>query len=168
MAAAFPFLEMFYEYQPDEPLRAVLEQAAVCHAEIDREAKTVELRLSMQAYCPEETLDAVSKALCELYGFRSAAILPQFPAQLLSSCEAADLNRILIGAYSPAAASLAGCQWELGEEKSVLHLRANGKDELSPHIPLVERYLAERFGVASKIEIVCGSETDFAVIPRNA
>ena len=160
MATAFPFLEMFYEYQPDEPLRAVLEQAAVCHAAIDREARTVALRLSAQTYCPEQTLEAVGKALCELYGFRSVSILPQYPAGLLSACEPADLNRILINAYSPAAAVLAGCRWELCEEESRLLLRANGKDELLPYLPLAERYLEERFGVLTKIEIICGSEAE--------
>ncbi len=160
MATAFPFLEMFYEYQPDEPLRAVLEQAAVCHAEIDREAKTIELRLSMQTYCPEQTLETVGAALCELYGFRSAALLPQYPAALLSSCDPADLSRILIGAYSPAAASLAGCRWELGEGESTLYLRANGKDGIAPYLPLAERFLAERFGVQTKITAVCGSEKE--------
>ena len=160
MASAFPFLEMFYEYQPDEPLRAVLEQAAVCHAEIDRESKTVDLRLSMQRYCPEQTLEAVGKALCELYGFHSARILPQFSEEMLCVCEPSDLNRILINAYSPAAASLAGCEWVLGEEESRLHLRANGKEGIEPYLPLVERFLADRFGVTTKITVVCGSEVE--------
>ncbi len=160
MAAAFPFLEMFYEYQPDEPLRAVLEQAAVCHAEIDRESKTVDLRLELQTYAPEATFEAVGKALCELYGFRSVGILPAFPAEELSSCDPADLNRILVAAHSPAAASLAGCEWELEAGESKLRLRANGREGILPHIPLVERYLADRFGVTTKIAVVCGSETE--------
>ena len=159
MATAFPFLEMFYEYRPEEPLRAVLEQAAVCHAEIDRDAKSVELRLSMRQYCPEETLEAISKALCELYGFRSVSILPHFPEEQIYVCEEADLNRILINAYSPAAASLAGCRWNFGEEETVLRLRANGKDALLPYLPLVERYLEERFGVCTNITVACGGET---------
>ena len=159
MATAFPFLEMFYEYQPDEPLRAVLEQAAVYHAEIDREEKTVELRIELPSYCPGETIEAIGKALCELYGFRSVRLLPRFPTEALSSCEPADLNRILIGAYSPAAASLAGCRWELAEGESKLHLRANGKDGIAPHLPLVERFLSDRFGITTKITVVCDGET---------
>ena len=111
MATAFPFLEMFYEYQPDEPLRAALEQAAVCRAEIDREAKTVELQLSMQAYCPEQNLTAISSDLCSVYGFNGVSILPQYPADLLSDCDPEDLNRVLIGAYSPAAATVRGSTW---------------------------------------------------------
>ena len=34
MANTFPFSEIFFEYEPEEPLRAALGQAAVCHAEI--------------------------------------------------------------------------------------------------------------------------------------
>ncbi|MBQ3356964.1 MAG: PolC-type DNA polymerase III [Oscillospiraceae bacterium] len=114
----------------------------------------------MQAYCPEQNLTAISSDLCSVYGFNGVSILPQYPADLLSDCDPEDLNRVLIGAYSPAAASLAGCRWELGEEESRLYLRANGKDSLIPHLPLAERFLAERFGVTTKIEIFCGDETD--------
>ena len=45
----FPFLEMFFEYQPDEPLREALSQAAVSHAEIDRHHRSVTLTLQMPA-----------------------------------------------------------------------------------------------------------------------
>ncbi|MBQ6430976.1 MAG: PolC-type DNA polymerase III [Oscillospiraceae bacterium] len=114
----------------------------------------------MQRYCPEQTLEAVGKALCELYGFHSARILPQFSEEMLCVCEPSDLNRILINAYSPAAASLAGCEWVLGEEESRLHLRANGKEGIEPYLPLVERFLADRFGVTTKITVVCGSEVE--------
>ena len=49
---SFPFLEMFFEYQPYEPLRAALLQAAVSHAEIDQENKTIALSVSFPAYLP--------------------------------------------------------------------------------------------------------------------
>ena len=50
--STFPFLEMFFEYQPDEPLRATLLQAAVSHAEIDRENRHIALSLQMSDYLP--------------------------------------------------------------------------------------------------------------------
>ncbi len=158
MANTFPFLEMFFEYQPDQPLRAFLEQAAVCHGEMDRDSKRIELSISSEQYIPVRILEQVSQELAELYGLRSVKLLPKFPTAALSMLEGMELNRLLIGAYSPAAAILAGCRWELAEGESFLHLVANGKDMISPHLYLAEQYLMERFSVRTKITVVCGAE----------
>ncbi len=158
--STFPFLEMFYEYQPDEPLRAALQCAAVSHAEIDRENGRIALWLQMPEYLSAQALSQVEQALCALYGLRRVSITPRFPSEALSELDGQELSRVLIGRYSPAAASLAGCTWELAEGESRLHLRANGKDALLPHLPAAEEYLSERFGVRTKITVVAGEEPD--------
>lgn len=159
MANTFPFLEMFFEYEPEGPLRAVLEQTAVCHAEIDRDSRSIELDLSMEEYLPAQELTSVEQALCGIYGFRSVRLFPEFPSEKLTQCQAEELNKILISAFSPAAATLAGARWELAPGESKVFLRANGKNGLLPHLHLVERHLAQRFGVETKISVICGSET---------
>ena len=158
MANTFPFLEMFFEYEPEEPLRAVLEQAAVCHAEIDRDNRSIELDLDMADYLPAQEFSVIEQTLCDIYGFRSVCLIPRFPAEKMADCHAEELNKILICAYSPAAASLAGAKWELKKGESKVFLRANGKDGLLPYLHLVERHLADRFGVQTKISVICGSE----------
>ena len=145
--STFPFLEMFFEYQPDEPLREALSQAAVSHAEIDRDNRSVTLTLQMPVYLPAQALAQTAQALCALYGLRSVSILPQFPAEALSALDGQELSRLIVSRFSPAAAILAGCRWELAEGESTLHLRANGKDLLAPHLPAAESYIRDRFGV---------------------
>ena len=157
---SFPFLEMFFEYQPDEPLRAALLQAAVSHAEIDQENKTISLNVLFPAYLPARDLREAEQALCGLYGLHRVTIKPQYPASELQKLDGAELSRVLIGRYSPAAASLAGCTWELAEGESALYLRANGKDALKPHLPAAEQYIMERFGVQTRIKVVAGNELD--------
>ena len=157
---AFPFLEMFFEYQPDEPLRAALLQAAVSHAEIDQESKTISLTVSLPAYLPAKDLQEAEQALCGLYGLNRVTIKPRYPASELQKLDGTELARVLIGRYSPAVASLAGCTWELAEGESTLFLRANGKDALKPHLPAAEQYIFERFGVRTQIRIVAGNELE--------
>lgn len=153
----FPFLEMFFEYHPDEPLRAALEQAAVCHAEIDRGARSISLSVTMPQYLSERKLQEVCTELAALYGLRAVRIMPKFPADALAALEGEELSRVLIGAYSPAAAILAGCTWEPAAGTTRVRLRANGKDQLAPHLKHAERYIFERFGVQTQIEVVCGN-----------
>ncbi len=159
MSKPFPFLEMFFEYQPEEPLRAVLEQAAVCHAEIDREARSLGLHMEIPAYISAGKLEEISQNLCGLYGMRKVQINPQFPANALQAIDGQELSRVLASVYSPATAILAGCRWEVGEEQIFLHLRANGKEALLPYLNSVERYVAERFNVHTKVVVNSGAET---------
>ena len=149
---------MFFEYRPEEPLRALLEQAAVCHGEIDREEKKIVLQISSPCYIPEEALRQISDALCELYGLRKAELKPNFPPETLHQLDGQELSRLMIRHYSPAAAILAGCQWELSEEHCSVHLAANGKNEIEPYLFLVKQYLQDRFSVCPEISAVCGAE----------
>ena len=153
----YPFLKMFHEYCPDEPLRALYEQAAVCHAEIDPAAHRITLELRLPDYVPAAVLNKTADQLVELYGLKTVQIDPRFPTAAAASLEAAELNRCIISAFSPAAAILAGCSWEIGADTTKLYLRANGKDAIAPHLPRAERYLKEHFDLTTKIEVHCGS-----------
>ncbi len=158
MSQPFPFLEMFFEYQPHEPLRAYLEQAAVCRGEIDRENKHIELHISAPDYIPLQSVEQAEREIGELYGLRMVNIVPNYPREALAHIEGTDLSRQIIQAYSPAAAILAGCRWELASGESFLHLRANGKDQITPYLYHAERYIKKCFSVETKITLVCGEE----------
>ena len=124
---AVPFLKMFLEYEPDEPQRAALEQASIVHAEIDREARSVLLRLELPRYVPESVLNTAASELSKLYGMRRVRFEPHYPPEALAEFDGQELTRALIDAYSPAAAILAGCKWSFAGERAELHLRANGR-----------------------------------------
>ena len=81
---AVPFLKMFLEYEPDEPQRAALEQASIVHAEIDREARSVLLRLELPRYVPECVLNTAAAELSKLYGMRRVRFEPHYPPEALA------------------------------------------------------------------------------------
>ena len=155
---AVPFLKMFLEYEPDEPQRAALEQASIVHAEIDREARSVLLRLELPRYVPEAVLNTAAAELSKLYGMRRVRFEPHYPPEALDEFDGQELTRALIDAYSPAAAILAGCKWSFAGERAELYLRANGRDQLTPHLPAAERLLTERFGVRMGIDVISNHE----------
>jgi len=158
MTNPFPFLEMFFEYQPDESLRAVLQQAAVCHAEFDREAHEIALTVNFPQYTNQ--LRRVCEELQELYQLRKVKISPKFPKEALADIDGKELNRLVSMEYSPATGIMAGCRWELAEGTSKVHLRANGRELIEPHMHVVQRYLKESFGVETQIEIISHQHTD--------
>ena len=67
MTNSVPLLQMFFEYSPEEPLRAVLEQAAVCRAEISREERRISLEVCFDRYVPAQDLQALSEGLQARY-----------------------------------------------------------------------------------------------------
>ena len=155
--SSVPFSEMFYEYQPDEPLRAVLEQAAVCHGDFDREEKRISLEVNFPAYVSE--LDEICEQLQKLYGLRKVEITPVCPKESVKDLDTDILNRKIITAFSPAAAILAGSRWELKEGKSELHLAANGREEILPYVHLAENFLRDCFSFDTQIEVISHKET---------
>ena len=158
MSTPFPLLEMFYEYQPREPLRALLEQAAVCHGDFDRDEKEIHLVLDCGSYLSPQLSYQTEQELAEHYGLRRVYLYPRFSAELLPEVKAQDLNSLLTARYSPSAGILAGCRWELAEGETALHLAANGKDQLQPHLAAVEQYLQDAFGMTTKIKVISSHE----------
>ena len=161
---SFPFLEMFFEYEPPEHLRPALAGAAVRHAEIDQEAHRVSLELELPSYVPAAELQGVSDVLQHLYGIAKMTLRPHFPPETLKDLAPAEIIRVLTAAYSPAMASLAGSVWEFGPEETVATLRGNGREALLPHLPRAEAYIRERFGVNTRITLRSGAELDSAAL----
>ena len=107
---AVPFLKMFWNMNRMSR-SAPLEQASIVHAEIDREARSVLLRLELPRYVPETVLNTAAAELSKLYGMRRVRFEPHYPPEALAEFDGQELTRALIDAYSPAAAILAGCKW---------------------------------------------------------
>lgn len=64
------FLDLFLGYEPPEAIRAEVETLAVEHAGIDREARTISLRLSSGVYITEALLSQMASELKARYGLR--------------------------------------------------------------------------------------------------
>lgn len=147
------FLDLFLGYEPPEAIRAEVETLAVEHAGIDREARTISLRLSSGVYITEALLGQMASELEARYGLRRLELSVQYPPEALASFDYRDLYRVFVKAYSPSAAILAGAGYALEGDTLTIHLRANGKNELLPHVPMAERFLFERFGVHKTISV---------------
>ena len=100
MTNSVPLLQMFFEYSPEEPLRAVLEQAAVCRAEISREERRISLEVCFDRYVPAQDLQALSEGLQARYGIRTVAISPRFPKESAAQMEAAEESRAVYRAWN--------------------------------------------------------------------
>ena len=154
------FLDLFLGYEPPEAIRAEVEALAVEHAGIDREARTISLRLSSGVYIAEALLGQMSSELEARYGLRHLELSVQYPPEALASFDYRDLYRVFVKAYSPSAAILAGAGYALEGDTLTIHLRANGKNELLPHVPKAERFLFERFGVHKTISVEAHSSLE--------
>ena len=154
------FLDLFLGYEPPEAIRAEVEALAVEHAGIDREARTISLHLSSGVYITEALLDQMSSELEARYGLRHLELSVQYPPEALASFDYRDLYRVFVKAYSPSAAILAGAGYALDGDTLTIHLRANGKNELLPHVPKAERFLFERFGVHKTISVEAHSNLE--------
>ena len=154
------FLDLFLGYEPPEAIRAEVEALAVEHAGIDREARTISLRLSSGVYITEALLGQMASELEARYGLRRLELSVQYPPEALASFDYRDLYRVFVKAYSPSAAILAGAGYALEGDTLTIHLRANGKNELLPHVPKAERFLFERFGVHKTISVEAHSNLE--------
>ena len=154
----FPVL--FPEYIPPEGLEEALAQLLVTAAEVDQAARSIRLTGTSGVYIAQRRLREVEDALRHRYGLRECAIAVRYPESLLPQMEFRDLAQVLIRAYSPAAAILAGAKWELDGDELHVHLAANGKAALAPHLPKGEAFLQELFGVHKTLVLHSATELE--------
>ena len=154
----FPVL--FPEYIPPEGLEEALAQLLVTAAEVDQAARSVRLTGTSGVYIAQRRLREVEDALRHRYGLRECVIAVRYPESLLPQMEFRDLAQVLIRAYSPAAAILAGAKWELDGDELHVHLAANGKAALAPHLPKGEAFLQELFGVHKTLVLHSATELE--------
>ena len=152
--------EMFSLYHPSEERLRWMQQANVINADINLEYRRASVRIETDQYVSEKELRALSEELAKLYQIQTLELLPIFPAEAYSAFQFEELNDVLIAAYPPAISILLGCRWEDDGQDLKLFLRANGVDMIKPHLHHAERYLADRFSVQRKIEVIPGSGVD--------
>ena len=154
----FPVL--FPEYELPAELADALSRLLVTSAEVDQAARSIRLTARSEVYIAQRALDSVADALRHRYHLRELALHVNYPESLLPEMDFRDLSQVLIRAYSPSAAILAGARWELDGETLHVHLAANGKASLAPHLPKAEAYLEAHFGVRRQIEVHAAAELE--------
>ena len=152
-----PFDHLFCNFIPGQSLSGKLGTLVIEHAELSREERTLTLWLFSEVYLTQKDEAALKDGLQAQYGLRRVELNLRFPESLLPDMDFRDLAQVFIKAYSPAAGSLAGAKYELLDSKLTIHLPANGKADLEPHIPKVQNFLKARFGTSPEIEITAHS-----------
>ena len=152
------FLSMFTQYKPGEELQPLLQEAVIRHAEIDQNQKRVSVTLGCPVYISQGQLDRVARELARVYGIRTMQLHPEYQAELLGQMDFSELNQAIIREYALASAILAGAQWSLSDGELHLKLRANGVEEIRPHLRAAEDYIQKRFGQHISIQIESGKE----------
>ena len=145
------FLNMFSDYQPDEP--DLWAKAEVRGAVIDSEERRVSVDLFSPTYiCGKKQRSAISE-IRKLYGVHKLELNLCFSKEAICHADPRDLAEILISAQPTARLILAGSKWELSQQRIVIRLSSNGKDKLETALPRLREYLRGTFGVEPEIEI---------------
>ncbi len=145
------FLNMFSDYEPPEPLKSVLSQAAVVAADIDAEARRVDVCIHADSYIPKQLLMQTEQEICRCYGLQRFTLTATHPSSQLHNIQPEELMGLFVEKNSMNRGSLAGAQWLWEGNVLTIHLAGNGKKELMECVPSVRQYLQERF--ASSVDI---------------
>ncbi|MFI3313085.1 MAG: PolC-type DNA polymerase III [Eubacteriales bacterium] len=154
------FLDMFQGFTPPEESLPAVKQAVICRGFVDASTKTLEVVVQFPKYVTCRDINQLELDLESEFNIKRVKIQAVFPEELLETMNFGDLGTVLSRAYSPARAILAGAKWRL--EDDVLHcdLRANGKAQLTTHLPLAERFIDDHFGRQVKLELHANEVTD--------
>ncbi len=150
------FLQMFPDYQPPEVLQGTLSQAAIVAADIDPEARRVEVALRSDTYIPKAHLDTAAVDIQEAYGLKDMQITAVHPSHQLHCILPEELRDLFVEQNPMNRASLAGAHWQWQADTLRCRLPGNGLKQLEDCIPVVARSLQERFGTPVKIIFEAG------------
>ena len=147
------FLNMFSDYEPPEPLKSALSQAAIVAADLDPAARKIHVAIHSDKYIPQYQLRVAQQDICEIYGLHELLLTATFPADQLTMIEPAELMELFVQQNSMTRGSLAGAQWSWEGQTLLIHLPANGKKLIEECIPAVRKILQERFAAAVDFRI---------------
>ena len=145
------FLEMFREYAPeDADLWRTVELES---AQLDAGERRISLELSAPGYIPKDRVDRTVDQLTKLYDLNRLELRLHYPQAALEQVPPRELVDLLCGFYAPSRAILAGSRWEISRESIAIHLAANGKDQLEPHLHHLHQAIHDWFGVTPEITV---------------
>ena len=130
----------------DEQL-LLLRQNRVRRVELEPIDRCLYVDLDSDVYLPQPLINRIERQICELFRLDGAAVRPSFADEAFTQLDPGDIREMLADEYPPAMAILAGCRWEIDPDSETIdiHLKANGVDEIRPHIVSVRRKLKMRF-----------------------
>ena len=158
------FLDMFSEYTPEEAELNIWQQVELKNAELDPQERQILVDLYAPDYISREQVSRMAATLKNLYGLQKLELRMTFPPAAVAHVQTRDLVDVLCAVCPAARAILAGGHWDLSEEQITVHLAANGKDQLQPHLKYLQDRLRSWFGIAPEITVEAHSAMDGAAL----
>ena len=153
-------LNMFSDYEPPEPLKEALSQAAIVAADIDPMGRKVIAAIHSETYIPQRLLDQAARDICGIYSLSKLELTATHPASELHHVEKEELLQLFVRQNSMTRGSLAGAQWIWEGENLTIKLAANGKAVIEECIPVVQTKLREQFGAPVTICVEAGEHLE--------
>ena len=154
------FLNMFSRCELDE---AMWSRVKISDAQIDLRARRISLKLFSDRYISNKELNIARAEIRKHYVVSELSLAMVFASGVLPGAEQRDLADILIAADTTVRPILAGSRWDIGEDKIMIHLAANGKDKIAPLLPRLQEYLKLTFELQPQIEIEAHSADGDAI-----
>ncbi len=154
------FFHMFSDYEPPEPLKRALSQAAIVAADLDPAARNVSVAIYSETYIPHSYLSAAERDICNLYGLNTFTLTGTYPAHELTKVEPEELMALFVQENSMTRGVLAGAQWNWDENLLTIRLTANGKQLLEECIPAVCAGLQAQFETPVRIAVEAGESLE--------
>ncbi len=150
------FLNMFSDYEPPEPLKSALSQAAISSADIDASSRRIWVALVCDQYIPLRILEQAEKEIGPLYGLNKLKLQAVHPASELCKIEPEELMQMFVCHNSMTRGSLAGAVWTWQGTNLHIKLMANGKQTIEECVPAVCQELQDRFGTPVTVTVEAG------------
>ena len=154
------FFHMFLDYEPPEPLKSALSQAAIVAADLDPAARNVSVAIYSETYIPRSYLTAAERDICNLYGLNTFTLSGTYPAHELTKVDQEELMALFVQENSMTRGVLAGAQWNWNGNLLTIQLTANGKHLLEECIPAVCAALQAQFKTPVQITVEAGESLE--------
>ena len=154
------FLNMFPDYEPPEALSNALNQAAIVAADIDPQARKIQVCVFAQKYIPQRLLNQAALEIASVYGLQELAVVSTFPEDQLPFIDVDELMMLFVEENSMSRGSLAAARWEWEGSTLHIYLKANGRAVLDECVGAVCRKLQEKFSVSVNIQIHAAENLD--------
>ncbi len=150
------FFHMFSDYEPPEPLKSALSQAAIVAADLDPESRSISVAIHCDTYISKAHLMTAQREIADLYGLRNVNLTATFSADQLRKMDSEEFVSLFVEQNSMTRGCLAGAQWIWNDDVLTVKLLANGKDLLEECVPAVQSCLRELFAAPVRIVIEAG------------
>ena len=144
-------LDLFGAYQPEEEMKARLDDVKVFDAEIDMKSRQVTVTVHLEDYLPLHMVRKIEQGIAGVYSIRKMELKTVYDPEMLSILRCSDIGEFLSELFAPSMSILAGCKYCLNGDVVTIELKGGGKEMLAPYLSRVEKWLSDMFCTTVKL-----------------